>query len=123
MLPSVQDNKQMKISLASLIQHQAFASIRAITRPEAEMRHSCWKSRLPPLPHSKPLFPAKQNVPVYNYLKKKKATRGTEVMLVVFKNSKNDNKCFYFISLFSKPYGRASSMHHCLFMLGQLSAP
>ena len=44
--------------------------------------------------------------------------------LVVFKNSKNDNKCFLFCFIFfSKPCGHASSMHHCLFILEQLSAP
>ena len=55
-----------------------------------------------------------------------KVMQGIRVVLklVVFRNSKNDNKCFLFYFIFfSKPYELASSMHHCLFILNQLSAP
>lgn len=53
--------------------NQAFASTGPVTRAEVEKSPSCWRYRLPPHPHSKPQLLAKQNVPAYNYLLKKKS--------------------------------------------------
>lgn len=90
-----------------------------------------------PSTHRKPLFLAKQNVPAYNYLfiylrkkkekkRRKRATRGIKLLWsqLSSKTPKMITTVFLLFHFFPPNHmDRASSMHHRLLMLEQLSAP